>query len=81
VSEKPGQLAAEVSEKFGHRSDHACPKNPDITSLTTWGARAGSGLGAGDDESEPAVEDGTGPSDKHPVSILPTRGSWHKTRR
>ena len=37
VSEKPGQLAAEVSEKFGHRSDHGRPKNPDITSLTTWG--------------------------------------------
>jgi hypothetical protein len=78
VSEKPGQLAAEVSEKFGHTSDRACPKNPDITSLTTWGARAGSGLGAGEpgnDESEPAVEDGTGPSHEHPVSVLPKKGS------
>jgi hypothetical protein len=30
-SEKPGQLAAEVPEKPGHREAPTCPKNPDIT--------------------------------------------------
>ena len=80
VSEKPGQLAAEVSEKFGHRSDHGRRK-PGHNWFNHLGARAGSGLGAGDDRSASAVEEATGPSHKHPVSILPTRGSWHKTRR
>jgi hypothetical protein len=41
LSEKPGQSTTEVSEEVGHRSGKACPKNPDITSLTTgWRGRA-----------------------------------------
>jgi hypothetical protein len=69
-SEKLGQSTTEVSEKFGHRSGKACPKKPDITSLTTGVARAGSGLAGSreggvqlaDDEVEPE------PSHKLPMS-------------
>jgi hypothetical protein len=63
ASEKPGQLPAEVSEKFGHSTGHECPKNSDITSLTTWVARAGSNQdGARGSESDEPGEQHTGSS-------------------
>ena len=41
VSEKLGQSIHEVSEKFGHRNGHACPKNSDITQFNHWGGAGG----------------------------------------
>jgi hypothetical protein len=66
VSEKFGQSPPEVSVKFGHRNGHTRPKNPDITSLTTGVARAGSGLvGSCEGDAEHADDDAGPP----PVSV------------
>jgi hypothetical protein len=79
VSEKPGQSTTEVSEGFGHRRGHARPKNPDITSLTTGMARAGSELaGSREGGVEPADDDvEPEPSHELPVSI-PSKKEQHR---
>ena len=66
VSEKLGQSPPEVSEKFRHMNGHTRPKNPDITSLTTGVARAGSELaGSCEGDAEHADDDAAPP----PVSV------------
>jgi hypothetical protein len=63
VSGKSGHLKSEVSGKSVHTNYRECPENPDITSLTTGAARAGSGLGGGVlENADPALEYGTEPS-------------------
>jgi hypothetical protein len=51
LSEKFGHLGAELSEKPGHTSGHACPKNSDISRLTT----------------SPSEKDGTGAQQCEPA--------------
>jgi hypothetical protein len=58
VSEKFGQSAAELSEKFGHGNGHMRPKNSDITSFTTGVARAGSGSAGSCEEGVEPADDG-----------------------
>ena len=75
ASGKSRHLESKVSGKSVHRSDQERLENPYITSLTTWVAGAGSGLGEGSPgNAEPAVEQDTEPSHKLPVSILPKKG-------
>lgn len=53
VSEKPGHLRAKLSEKPGHTDARACPKNPDISRLTTYPTEKSAEESAANEDEEP----------------------------